>query len=175
MRLVEFSPNTLEGSFTKDLIISKNWLISEVAKIHDKFNTIYILGSWYGNLSLLLIHKHIKFKKIINVDIDKKALMTGQALSKKLGMDDKIEPMVKDANELDYRQAVPPSLVINTSCNDMENQGWFDNIPRGTLVALQTRDSDLDEYELSNTLYLGKKTLKDPETEYTRVMKIGIK
>lgn len=77
MRISEFSPDTLQGSFTKDLIVSKNWLITEVSKIHNKFNVIYILGSWYGNLSLLLINKHIKFKKIINVDIDKDSLLTG--------------------------------------------------------------------------------------------------
>lgn len=175
MRISEFSPDTLQGSFTKDLIVSKNWLITEVSKIHNKFNVIYILGSWYGNLSLLLINKHIKFKKIINVDIDKDSLLTGQKLAKKLNIADKIEPMVQDANELDYSQIVSPGLIINTSCNDIDNQGWFDNIPSGTLVALQTRDDTLDEYHLSKTLFLGEKKLRDPETAYIRVMKIGLK
>ena len=175
MRVDEFSPSTLIGSFTEDLIISKLWLINEIKKIHNEFNTIYILGSWYGNISILLISRYIKFKKIINVDINRKVLATGQALAKRLGIDKKIEPMVKDANTLDYRQAVPPSLVINTSCNDMENSGWFDNIPSGTLVALQTRGDTLDEYKFSKTLYTGQKHLTDPETDYTRLMKIGIK
>lgn len=175
MKLVEFSPNTLAGSFTEDLVISKLWLIKEVEKIHKKFNTIYVLGSWYGNLSLFLLHKHIQFKKIINVDIDKKSLVTGQKLAKRLGVADKIDLMIKDANTLDYRQAVSPSLVINTSCNDMDNTGWFDNIPKGTLVALQTRDDTLDEYDFSKVLYQGKRDLTDPETNYTRHMVIGIK
>jgi hypothetical protein len=175
MKLVEFSPDTRAGSFTEDLVISKLWLIKEVEKIHNEFNTIYVLGSWYGNLSLFLLHKHIKFKKIINVDIDRDSLATGQKLAKKLGVSDKIEPMKKDANTLDYRQAVSPSLVINTSCNDMDNEGWFDNIPEGTLVALQTRDNTLDEYDFSKVLYQGERELTDPETEYTRHMVIGIK
>jgi hypothetical protein len=175
MKLVEFSPNTLAGSFTEDLVISKLWLIKEVEKIHKKFNTIYVLGSWYGNLSLFLLHKHIQFKKIINVDIDKKSLVTGQKLAKRLGVADKIDLMIKDANTLDYQQAVSPSLVINTSCNDMDNAGWFDNIPKGTLVALQTRDDTLDEYDFSKVLYQGERDLTDPETKYTRHMVIGIK
>jgi hypothetical protein len=175
MRVDEFSPKTLRGSFTEDLIISKLWLIKEIKKIHNKFNAIYILGSWYGNISILLINKYIKFKKIINVDKDRKALATGQLLAKRLGIDKRIEPMVKDANTLDYQQADSPSLVINTSCNDMENSGWFDNIPAGTLVALQTRDNTLDEYKFSKVLYSGQRHLKDPETDYTRIMKIGIK
>jgi hypothetical protein len=176
MRLHEFSPNTLKGSFTSDLIASKLWLIDEISNIHKKFNTIYILGSWYGNLSLFLFKKHdIQFKKIINVDIDKEALSTGQEMANKLKVSNKIEPMVKDANTLDYRQATTPSLVINTSVNDMNNEGWFDNIPKGTLVALQTRDELLNEFKLSKILYTGKKELKDPETNYTRYMLIGIK
>ena len=176
MRIYEFSPSTLAGSFTDDLITCKSWLISEVAKIHKDFNSIYILGSWYGNLSLFLINKNnIKFDRIINVDIDRKVLSTGHELAKKFGIDDKIKPMVKDANELDYRQATEPSLVVNTSVNDMKNEGWFDNIPKGTLVALQTRDEDLDEFKFTKLLYLGKKDLRDPETAYTRYMTIGIK
>lgn len=176
MKIREFSPNTFKGSFTDDLIISKLWLIREVSKIHTNFNSIYVLGSWYGNLSLFLINKHdIKFKKIINVDINKDALNTGHELAKKFGVADLIQPMVKDANTLNYKQAKKPSLVINTSVNDMDNEGWFDNIPEGTLVALQTRDSYLEDYPLSRVLYAGKKELRDPEESYTRYMVIGIK
>lgn len=176
MKLHEFSPNTLKGSFTDDLIVSKLWLISEVSKIHKDFNSIYILGSWYGNLSLFLLDKNnIQFEKIINVDINKKVLSTGHELARRLKVADKIQPMVKDANKLNYRQAKSPSLVINTSVNDMENNGWFDNIPKGTLVAIQTRDEDLDQFEFTKVLYSGSKQLKDPETKYTRFMKIGIK
>ena len=176
MRIYEFSPSTLAGSFTYDLITCKSWLISEVSKIHKDFNSIYVLGSWYGNLSLFLINKNnIKFDRIINVDINRKVLSTGNKLAKKLGIDDKIEPMIKDANDLDYRQATAPSLVINTSVNDMKNDGWFDNIPSGTLVALQTRDEDLNEFKFTKLLYSGEKDLKDPETAYTRYMTIGIK
>jgi len=176
MRIYEFSPSTLAGSFTDDLITCKSWLISEVSKIHKDFNSIYVLGSWYGNLSLFLINKNnIKFDRIINVDINRKVLSTGNKLAKKLGIDDKIEPMIKDANDLDYRQATAPSLVINTSVNDMKNDGWFDNIPSGTLVALQTRDEDLNEFKFTKLLYSGEKDLKDPETAYTRYMTIDIK
>ena len=176
MKLREFSPNTLKGSFTDDLIVSKLWLIREVAKIHKDFKTIYILGSWYGNMSLFLFEKHnIKFDKIVNVDIDKSVLQIGQELADKLGVANKIQSMVKDANTVDYRQATFPSLVINTSVNDMKNEGWFSNIPKGTLVAIQTRDEDLDQFDFTKILYTGSKELEDPETSYVRNMVIGIK
>lgn len=176
MRLHEFSPNTLAGSFTDDLVISKFWLISKVGKIQKKFNIIYVLGSWYGNLSLLLTkNSNIKYKKIINVDIDQDVVLTGNNLAKKLKVDNKIKSIDKDANFIHYKENNLSNLVINTSVNDMKNNGWFDNIPLGTLVALQNRDETLDEFKFTEKLYSGKRELKDPETEYTRYMVIGYK
>jgi len=68
----------------------------------------------------------------------------------------------------------------------MEGSDWFQNIPPGTLVAMQARDhveenpffsaKDIQQrFPLSQTLYSGSLDLEDPETEYTRFMVIGIK
>ena len=96
--------------------------------------------------------------------------------------------MVKDANSLTYSMMQQQGLVINTSAGNMQNSGWFDNIPSGTLVAIQGRDPDpgavyefsstdelTDMFLLSTILYNGSLKLKDPETNYTRYMIIGIK
>jgi hypothetical protein len=178
MKLVEFSPLTLPGSFHRGLVFNKLWLIHELEKIQNSFSTIYILGSWYGNMSILLARSSIRFDHIVNVDTDKQAMVTGQKIAQYMGIDDKIEPMVKDANTLDYRQLDSSGLLINCSCHDMKNQGWFDNIPPGVMVALQSRDDvndDLTNYSLSQTLFEGTRQLSDPETEYTSILKIGIK
>jgi hypothetical protein len=104
-------------------------------------------------------------------------------------MADDIEYMRADANDLDYRQATPPSIVINTSVNDMPNTGWFDSIPDGTWVAVQGRNhvssgaandyaslAAFDQaYPLGQTLTLDSIELEDPEVKYSRWMKIGIK
>jgi hypothetical protein len=95
-----------------------------------------------------------------------------------MGLADRIEPMVKDANTLDYRQLDKDGLVINSSCHDMEDQGWFDHIPDGVMVALQTRDDvdcDLRDYKLDEILYQGSIKLRDPETRYTSRLVIGRK
>ena len=94
--------------------------------------------------------------------------------------------MLKDANDLDYKQLGSDGVVINTSLTDMEGQAWFDRIPAGTLVALQSRDHDpgnaahstqdiVDRFPLSEIIYDGELRLQDPETTYTRYMVIGIK
>lgn len=180
----EASPNTLQGSFTPDLQYSKVWLLDEVQKILEKtkinkLNTIYNLGSWYSNMGLFLVASKLGFNKLINVDIDKKTLTTGKKLLIKLGIAHKVIHMHKDANTLDYRQLKQPGLVINTSTNDIDGDDWLNNIPKGTLVAMQGRHGTLEEfdkqYPLRKTYFLDEVELEDPETEYERFMKIGVK
>jgi hypothetical protein len=178
MRLLEFSPSTLQGSFESGLILNKLWLIHELKKIQDQFSTIYILGSWYGNMSILLTKSDIQYDHVVNVDSDASVVRGAHRIAQILKIDDRIEPMVKDANRLDYRQLDEDGLVINTSCHDMENRGWFDHIPSGVLVALQSRDDvdhDLGDYDLSRTLYQGSRSARDPETDYNSVLRIGVK
>jgi hypothetical protein len=178
MKLLEFSPLTLQGSFESGLILNKLWLIHELKKIQDQFSTIYILGSWYGNMSILLAKNNIQYDHIVNVDKDAGVVRGAQRIARILNIDDRIEPMIKDANRLDYRQLDQDGLVINTSCHDMENRGWFDHIPAGVIVALQSRDDvddDLSAYDLSRTLYQGSRSAEDPETDYRSLLRIGVK
>jgi hypothetical protein len=177
----EASPDTLEGSFTPDLQYSKVWLLDEVQKILGKtqLDTIYNLGSWYSNMGLFLVANKLGFNKLINVDIDKDTLSTGEKLLDKLGISDKVEHMHKDANTIDYRQLKSPGLVINTSTNDIDGDDWLKNIPAGTLVAMQGRHGTLEKFDkqfpLRKTYFLDEVELKDPETDYERFMKIGVK
>ena len=168
----------MQGSFESGLILNKLWLIHELKKIQDQFSTIYILGSWYGNMSILLDKSSIQYDHIVNVDRDAGVVRKAHRIARILNIDDRIEPMVKDANRLDYRQLDQDGLVINTSCHDMENRGWFDHIPAGVLVALQSRDDvddDLSAYDLSRTLYQGSRSAQDPETGYRSLLRIGVK
>jgi len=184
--LSESSGYTLEGSFTSDLLASKIWLLTELARIAPSVGTVYVLGSWYGNLAVInQLDPTIKYKKLINVETDKKFLHASQRIHNHLGIDN-TEYMLKDANDLDYRQLGLDGVVINTSLTDMQGQAWFDNIPEGTLVVMQSRDHDpgnaahstqdiIDRFPLSEIIYDGELDLEDPETEYTRYMVIGIK
>ena len=187
MRFDEVSPNTFQGSLTKDLLLSKTWLLSILSDISKEYSVVYILGSWYGQTSLMLIADNFNIEKIVNVDVDRKTLAAGQKMARAFRVDDRIVLMNHDANKLDYRRLDNNGLVINTSCNDIKNRGWFDNIPKGTLVVLQGRNNTQatnrynslegfkDSYSLSNVLYQDQITLEDPETEYQRYMVIGLK
>jgi hypothetical protein len=184
--LDESSGYSLAGSFTRDLIASKVWLLAELARIVPQVGTIYVLGSWYGNLGVLLsLDPAIKYKQLINVETNKKFLQASERIHNHLGLRN-TKYMLADANTLDYRQLGQDGVVINTSLTDMQGQAWFDRIPAGTLVVMQSRDHDpgneadstqdiVDRYSLSEIIYDGELKLEDPETEYTRYMVIGIK
>lgn len=184
--LDESSGYSLAGSFTPDLVFSKLWLIRELANIAPDLDTVYVLGSWYGNLALLLNrYPQVQVDKIINVETDPQFLKGSKRILAQAGADN-VEHMLKDANQLDYRQLGPNSAVINTSLTDMKGTDWFKRIPAGTLVAMQARDHDPGQpfgsvedieqkFPLSQVLYSGQLDLEDPETEYTRFMVIGAK
>ena len=184
--LDESSGYSLEGSFTPDLVFSKLWLIRELAKVSPNIGTMYVLGSWYGNLAVLLNrYPQVQVDQIINVETDPEFLKGSKHILNQAGVDN-VEYMLKDANKLDYRQLGSDGAVVNTSLIDIKGTDWFENIPPGTLVAMQARDQVDDEqfktpedieqqFPLSQVLYSGKLDLEDPETDYTRFMVIGIK
>jgi hypothetical protein len=184
--LDESSGYSLAGSFTRDLTASKVWLLSELEQIQQDFSAIYILGSWYGNLSLYMtLQPRIQVNRIINVEKNTEMLDTSQRILDRAGADN-IKYMLADANKLNYKQLGDRGCVINTSLTDMPGRGWFLNIPDDTLVVMQGRDHDpgqeynstqdiVDRFPLSQVLYHGSMQLRDPETEYTRYMVIGRK
>jgi len=186
MDISESSGYSLAGSMTRDLTTSKMWLISEIEKIKQQFSTIYILGSWYANMSLYIrLASDISADKIINVDTNPEFLEIGQKLLDIAGVGDNVTSMNRNSNKLTYQQLGTDGLIINTSLTNMQGTDWFKRIPQGTLVALQARDHDPNiQYTSADeiakrfpmqVIYSGSKQLQDPETEYQRFMVIGIK
>ena len=184
--LEESSGYSLQGSFTRDLTTSKVWLIQELARIKPSISTLYILGSWYGNLALYMtLDPAVRVKKFINVETDKGMLDQSRRMMNHIGARN-VEYMNQDANDLDYRQLGMDGAVVNTSLTDMDGGNWFRRIPDGTLVAMQARDHDpgyqyhstndiLKKFPLDQVLYQGSIRLQDPETKYKRYMVIGRK
>jgi hypothetical protein len=188
--LVELSPDTLTGSKDSSLNLERFWAVATLSQIKNNFDTIYILGSWYSNVALLLfmLDKYISFDQIINVDTNPTALNVGQQRLKRLGLVNKTKAMLQDANKLDYQQLGVDGLVINLSCHDIKGLAWLDNIPSGTMVVLQARNRDpgaVNQYKdfkqfdtalpISKTIYQNTLKLTDSYGPYEEYMKIGIK
>lgn len=188
MRISEVSPNTLAGSFSDDLVISKIWLIKHLNRIRSEYSTIYVLGSWFGNLALLMAARDLRFDRIVNIDLDADAVSIGDELIEKMGLSGKIESIRMDANHLSYEDLDDRGLVVNTSCNNIDGNAWFDNIPSGVLVALQGRNNDpgarikqnsisdlSSTYPMQKVMFSGQITLEDRDGSYDRYMIIGEK
>ena len=188
--LAEVDPNTLKGSDSPNLNLERFWAIAELARIKNQFDTVYILGSWYGNVALMLfmLERYIHFDRIINDETNAKALRTGQERLQRLHLAGRTQDMLKDANRLNYQQLGNNGLVINLSCHNIPGLEWLDRIPEGTMVVLQARNQDpgaRNQYRnfsqfdqalpLSQTLYQDTLRLTDTDGPYEQYMKIGIK
>lgn len=184
----EASPNTWAGSFTSDLVSSKTWLVTQLKKqlAGESAGDIYVLGSWWGNTGVFIQQANIKFDRLIMVERRRYLLASTKMLLSNLWEQDRLVLLQQDAANIQY----PPNqqiTVINTSSNDM-SRTWITRVPRGTLTVIQSRDNVKDvkvitdtaaqfyaKFTLENTVYWGQRRLRDPETRYTRYMKIGYK
>jgi len=182
--VTEASPNTLEGSFTPDLVESKTWLAEMLAKGLKGKNagTIYVLGSWYGNMGIFLQQAGVKFDKLVLVEPDEEALMRSKDLLQQIGDEGKLILIHQKAEDAVYEK---PGVVINTSCNET-GPVFLTKLPDNMLCLLQARNNNentlfptedeedfIDYFPLETVYYTGKKHLEDPEVNYVRYMKIG--
>ena len=183
----EASPSTLAGSFTPDLVTGKTWLCSQLKKELSgrSAGDIYVLGSWYGNLGIFLQQANIDFDRLIMVEINPRRLATARQLLEPLYCAGRLKLVLGRAEQIEYPNK--RITVINTSTNDM-SRAWMQRVPAGTLTVMQGRDNLVDprieteragvfylKFPLETTVYWGQRRLRDPETRYTRYMKIGYK
>jgi len=184
----EASPNTWAGSFTPDLVSSKTWLTTQLKKqlAGESAGDIYVLGSWWGNMGVFVQQAGIKFDRLIMVERRRYLLASTKMLLSDLWEQDRLVLLHQDAANIQY-PTNKKITVINTSSNEMPRT-WITRVPRGTLTVIQSRDNVKDvkvitdtaaqfyaKFPLETTVYWGQRRLRDPETRYTRFMKIGYK
>jgi hypothetical protein len=182
----EASPDTIEGSFTPDLIASKKWLTKILSKLlfGKRPRNIYVLGSWYGNMGIFLKEAGIEYDRLILVEPDQKKADISKKLLSDINKRGKLLVFVKKAEDIEYE---PKSVVINTSCNET-GPLFMTKIPDNTLCLLQARNNvsdvlietdTLDEFDelfpMKKTILLSERKFTDPETKYCRFMKVGRK
>ena len=176
---------SFSGSCEHDLILSKFWLAKNLP--NRPYNKIYVLGSWYGNMGLILKFLNFDFKLLVNIDTNKKYCQDNQKIYKIADFDQPYKILNRNCNKVDYSDA---DLIINCSVNDIKKDVWFDQIPHNCLVAIQCRNNQpfafekdrpnsfnefQNLFEFKKILYKGKLNLKNFEEKYQRYMIIGHK
>tara|TARA_B100000959_G_scaffold114569_1_gene120780 strand:- start:6157 stop:7731 length:1575 start_codon:yes stop_codon:yes gene_type:complete len=190
----------LHDAFTQGQLRSKLWLLKHLRDMN--LGTVFICAGWYGTLARAMFeNERIHFDKIRSFDIDPKCAEVADTINRFWVKDAwQYKSSTLDIHDLNYTNAKykvkkadgtyeelidKPNTIINTSCEHIENfTDWFNLIPAGKLVALQSNNyfeiqdhvncvNSLDEFKqqtpLSNIIYEGELKLE----KYTRYMIIG--
>jgi hypothetical protein len=141
---------------------SKLWLCNILEKIiPNKMSnsTIWILGGWYGILAFLLLSREkIQIHQICSFDLNPDCKPIANAINNFWFEERKFMAFDEDVNRLSYTEtsrysSKKPDVVINTSCEHILNQTWFNIIPKGTLLILQsTNIEDPDHINCVNSI-----------------------
>lgn len=190
-------------SFSRGQLQSKIWLVKELENLHVDLGTVFLCAGWYATLSVMLFESNMSIEKIRSFDIDKSTVSIAEIFNKPWVMDDwKFKAACQDIHDINYNQFTyivhrsdgseaeltdSPDTVVNTSCEHIKDfTEWYNKIPTGKLVVLQTNNyfeveehvncvADTDDFDrmapMSDTLFLGELKLE----KYSRFMKIGYK
>ena len=194
----------IKDLFSKGQMESKRWLVNELEKINKSLGTVFLCAGWYGSLAAFLFESNLEIEKIRSFDIDKSCASIAETFNRTKTMDSwKFKASTLDILGMDYPTTYTtqrsdgtgleltemPNTIINTSCEHIPTGDfikWYNTIPVGTLVVLQTNNyfklpehvnccNDLDDFSrvapIKEVLYQGQLEL----SKYTRYMRIGIK
>jgi hypothetical protein len=181
--------------FSNGQIDSKLWLCRELEKLGlIKPQRIWILGGWYATTAFLLLSREkLPIDHIRSYDIDPSCEAIADMINENWCLQDwKFKAFTADGNNLEYLYRADhdkPNLVINTSCEHFDSMGWFNRIPSGTLVALQSNNLKHDEdtnaiddlnqmilnYPLTDIQYSGSLNFSYVDKSFSRFMIIGNK
>jgi len=184
---------------------SKRWLVSELEKINEPLGTVFLCAGWYATLASMLFNSKLDIDKMRSFDIDESCLEIADCMNKESVKDNwKFKAITQDIYDINYKEHTwqawskannrlsrpitdVPNTIINTSCEHLEEfDKWYNSIPKGKLVVLQTNNfleipdhvncsNTLEEFSdsapMSLILYEGELELN----KYTRFMKIGLR
>lgn len=172
-------------SFTNHLLqnklISKQWLVNELLKIHKPKNTL-ILGAWYATLIPYLLFEDNRFTC---VDIDSSVKRLNDVFNNRLYVNNPVCSITGDAK--DFLRVSDISIydtVINTSCEHMlfdmkdvimdptpiyvfQSNNYFNNTEH--VNCKSSLDEFIESTGLNTIFYYGEMKM----SKYTRFMVIG--
>lgn len=130
----------IRDAFRVKQMQSKAWLLSQVRDL-SKDKRILVIGSWIGFTSWCLYK--LGFKYITEVDPDARLEQFAKHLNRHNA---DYRHITDDVNNLDLSQF---DTIINTSCEHILDNSWFDKIPAGARVYLHS--NNLEGYDHVNT------------------------
>lgn len=192
----------LNDAFSWGQLKSKRWLVNELEKINPELGTVFLCAGWYATLASMLFKSSCKLNKIRSFDLDDSCAAIADTINRPFVLDNwKFKASTLNIQDITYPLTYSTlksdgsrveltdeaDTIINTSCEHIENfKDWYDSIPTGKLVILQTNNyfeikdhincsKSLDDFaektNMSTVLFQGELELP----KYKRFMRIGIK
>jgi len=183
-----------KDAFSSGQIASKIWLAKELEKIIEREGNpaldILCLGGWYGITNFILQTRgNLTINKFRSIDIDPAVETVADTINNLWEWESwRFKAVTGDANQFQY--CIDDfNLVINTSVEHIDSTAWFENIPKGSFIVLQSNDMKhedhshnheslddmVDDFPIDQLLYKGELEFNYPEWGFKRFMIIGIK
>lgn len=140
-----FNPNilgstTLEeirDAFRVNQMQGKAWLLENIQHV-DRNSKVLVIGSWLGFTSYCLYKEG--FTHITETDPDSRLELMSRYINKQ---NKSFKHLNDDVNDLDVSEY---DLIINTSCEHIRDNTWFDRIKSGTTLVLQSTNLKCDDH-----------------------------
>lgn len=182
-------------SFSSGQILSKIWLAETLEKVIEYNNLdqprkILCLGGWYGITNFILRSRNkISIDKFRSLDIDSNACNIADKINNAWEWQNwQFKSICEDANMYKYAEE-EYNTVINTSVEHIDSKQWYDRIPKGYLVILQSNnmmhedhssnhknlEEFVEDFPMNESLYQGEKLFQYLDWSFKRFMIIGIK
>ena len=192
-------------AFADGQVASKLWLC-EVLESHiaqgravseaPRPINLWVLGGWYGVLPFLLrARARMPIGHIRSFDIDENATRIANLINKNWEIQQwSFRAITADVGELEYgseKYGPIPDVIVNTSCEHFESMAWWERLPPGVRVVLQSTDmtheehffpvNSLDEMKarfaggLRELHYEGEKAFEYPDWSFRHFMLVGVK
>ncbi len=122
----------IRDAFRVKQMLGKSDLIEQVQRFVNKDDNILIIGSWIGFTSYCLYK--LGFANITEIDPDTRLTQISNHFNR---FNKNFKHIEDDVNNIDISKY---NCIINTSCEHILNNFWFDNISTSALICLQSTD-----------------------------------
>ena len=178
--------NNWGDAMSRGQITSKQWILHQLVLTGtNRLGRVAVCGGWLGVLSrLILDNPDVHTTHIESLDLDLESTIVAGELNEEYIANDTFLARVADCHVIDYDDY---DTIINTSCEHFSRWWtWWDRIPVGKLVILQSNDFVDGEGHvncvaspeaLASTAPMSQVIFKGslPTYKYTRFMVIGVK
>lgn len=120
----------IRDAFRKSQVQGKQWLLNTILTYTKKDNKILVIGGWLGFISYALFN--LGYTHITEVDIDGTIADFSKNLNR---FNPDFKHISADINEIDLSYY---DTIINTSCEHILNNVWYDRISHNTNLFLQS-------------------------------------